>query len=62
MSSDNFIVIRKEGRKWVGYHQFASADEQQYDRPLFQTTSLKKAIIRAQEEETEYGYVVEGLT
>ena len=61
MSADNFIIIRQEGKKWVGYHQFASADDEQYDRPMFTETSLRKAIKRAQEEPTEYGYEVKGL-
>ena len=62
MSADNYITIRKEGRKWVGYHQSASTDEEQYNRPMFIATSLKKAIIAAQEEWTEYGYRIIGLT
>lgn len=56
MSADNYILIRKEGKKYIGYHQFASDDEEQYDSPMFKATSLKKAIQLAQQLYTEYGY------
>lgn len=56
MSADDYIAIRKEGEKYIGYHQSASADEEQYDYPMFKATSLKEAIILAQAEWTEYGY------
>ena len=62
MSADNYITIRKEGKMWVGYDQSASAEEESYDYPVFKATSLKKAIILAQAEYTEYGYRVSGLT
>jgi len=44
------------GDKYVGYHQFASVDELQYDKLLFIAETVEEAVIFAQEEETEYGY------
>lgn len=61
MSADNYILIRKEGNNYVGYHQSASADEVQYDRPMFITDNIVKAIKMAQAEYTEYGYCFIGL-
>ncbi|GAG87924.1 unnamed protein product [marine sediment metagenome] len=61
MSADNFIAIRKEGRKYVGYDQSIYADEQCYDYPVFKATSIKEAIRLAQAEHTEYGYVFVNL-
>ena len=61
MSADNYISIRKENDKYVGYHQFASADEPQYDDPMFIAGSVEDAIIKAQAEYTEYGFFFEGL-
>jgi len=61
MSDDSYITIRKEGKEWVGYYQFGSGDREQYDHSTFRVASLKKAIIQAQEEDTEYGYRFIGL-
>jgi hypothetical protein len=72
MSADNYMSIRKEGDKWVGYHQSASADEEQYHRPCFSVDSLEEAIHMCQSGKwagdddwfggyLEYGYRVVGL-
>ena len=56
MSADNYISIRKEGRVFVGYMQCASADKEQYERPMFKADTVERAVRLAQEEYTEYGY------
>lgn len=63
MSADNYIVIRKEGRRYKGYMQFASDHKEDFTTPSFVTTSLKKAIKIAQTEYAvcEYGYRVDEI-
>lgn len=61
MSADNFIAIRKEGRKYMGYDQSASAERMCYDHAIFKTTSIKAAIRLAQAKAAEYGYVFVNL-
>jgi len=63
MSADNYLLIRKEGDVFVGYHQFVSSDEPNYDHRWFTADSLVEAILTAQLAEmwTEYGYRFVGL-
>lgn len=75
MSTDNYILIRKEkdqgtganaptGRvmiKYVGYDESASLEEPTYSRPVFFALTLEDAILHAQRSETEYGYRFEGI-
>ena len=54
MSADNYITIRKEADgKFHGYMQFASDDEEQYERTFFEAGSIEEAIHKAQSEYTE---------
>lgn len=60
MSADNYIAIRKEGRKYRGYTQFASCDEERFDgSPIIEDTTLRGIIKKAQAEYTEYGYTID---
>jgi len=61
MSADNYVLVRKEDKhqQWVGYMQSASIEEDNYDEQLFCTSFLEDAIILAQEQDTEYGYLFE---
>ena len=75
MSADNYILIRKEKSmgtganaptgsvviKYVGYNEYASAEEPTYSHPAFHAFTLEDAILHAQNSETEYGYRIEGL-
>lgn len=60
MSSDDFILIFKEKRKYKGYRRFMSCSEGQSPRhgeePELIATSLREAIKKAQELPSEYGY------
>ena len=44
MSADNYMLIRREGNKYVGYHQFASADKVQFKRSVFSVDTIEEAI------------------
>lgn len=62
MGADNYIVIRKEGRKYKGYTQFSQVGvPEQYNHTCFIVTSLIKAIKAAQKIFTQYGYRIEGI-
>ena len=61
MSADNYILIRKENMDWVGYIQAASVTEVTYDTQCFKDRSFLKAIAKAQEMDTEYGYRIENI-
>ena len=61
MSSDDYILIVKMGRKYNGYRLYVSAerdvvDVMRDDKPYFTVTGLRKAIFAAQAIPTEYGY------
>ena len=63
MSADNYLLIRKEDTDWVAYMECASIEEPSYASKIFNTNSIEKAIIQAQDVYTEYGYrfEVDGL-
>jgi len=63
MGRDDYIVIRKEGRKYKGYTQFAqdSVKEDFGKNPRFIDTSLRRVILKAQAENAEYGYRIDGI-
>ena len=56
MSADNYLLIRKEDTDWVAYMECASIEEPCYASKIFNTNSIEKAIIQAQDVYTEYGY------
>lgn len=60
MGASHYIVIRKEGREYKGYMQFAGCKEK-FKAPYFVRTSLIAAIKKAQSENTQYGYEIRGL-
>lgn len=72
MSADNYIKIRAEGEKWLGYHQFASACCEQFEHAEFTVDTLEEAIHLCQSGKwageddmmggyLEYGFRVEGI-
>lgn len=62
MGADNYIVIRKEGRKYKGYTQFAQVGvPEQFIHTCFVVTSLIKAIKQVQDIVTAYGYRIDGI-
>jgi hypothetical protein len=59
MGADNYIVIRKIGRLYKGYTQFAGSGEEVFDEPTFVATSLISSIYEAQRRNLHYGYRIE---
>ena len=63
MSSDNYYVIQpyKDGR-WGIWMQCASSDEKDFTKkPMWNYSTLEKAIAKAQREYSEYGFRIRGL-
>lgn len=59
MSADNYILVRQEDTKWVGYMEYMSVTNPSYIFKVFDAPNLEKAVISAQGMNTEYGYKFE---
>lgn len=55
MSADNYLLIKKEPRYWIGYIESASATEPKLIKESFRATSLEEAVVYAQNTDVEYG-------
>jgi hypothetical protein len=61
MSADNYIAIKCEDGKYVGYMQSASAVETYGHEPVFSCETIREAVLAAQEQVAEYGYIFKDL-
>ena len=55
MSVDNYLLIRKEQKSWVGYLESASRDKPTLLHEHFRAGSIDEAVETAQNTDTEYG-------
>ena len=55
MSSDNYLMIKKELGYWVGYIESAATYEPVYNTCVFKAPTLEDAIRNGQKIDVEYG-------